>query len=149
MQAPTSSGLAGALDRFDDFVALEATRADVGALRGALEEDADPLQVRVQRRFEATIECERWLPNDGFFPQIAQIFDIAGGIVATDALRPALARSRAKRSAISSAERTASAALVDPGLGLLDRVDRQDAEGDRHAGLDAGELQAGRALWAT
>jgi hypothetical protein len=23
------------------------------------------------------------LPNDGFFPQIAQIFDIAGGIVAT------------------------------------------------------------------
>ena len=35
-----------------------------------------------QRRFEATIECERWLPNDGFFPQIAQIFDIAGGIVA-------------------------------------------------------------------
>ena len=36
-----------------------------------------------QRRFEATIECERWLPNDGFFPQIAQIFDIAGGIVAT------------------------------------------------------------------
>jgi hypothetical protein len=36
-----------ALDGFDDFVAFEATGADVGALRGALEEDANPLEVRV------------------------------------------------------------------------------------------------------
>jgi hypothetical protein len=69
------------------------------------------------RRFEATIEWERWLPNEGFFPQIAQIFDIAAGSVA-DADREgeagqarALARRRANRSAISSAERTASAAF--------------------------------------
>jgi hypothetical protein len=24
----------------------------------------------------ATIECERWWPNDGFFPQIAHTLDI-------------------------------------------------------------------------
>jgi hypothetical protein len=28
----------------------------------------------------ATIECERWFPNAGFLPQIAQIFDIGGGL---------------------------------------------------------------------
>ena len=33
-----------------------------------------------QRRFVATIECERWLPKDGFFPQIAQIFDMRAGL---------------------------------------------------------------------
>jgi hypothetical protein len=67
------------------------------------------------RRFVATIEWERWLPNDGFFPQMEQIFDMAAGSVAKRRERVdyarALARSRAKRSAISSAERTASAAL--------------------------------------
>jgi hypothetical protein len=58
----------------------------------------------------ATIECERWFPNAGFFPQIAQTFDIASGSVAGRYVR-ALARSRANRSAISSADRTASPAL--------------------------------------
>ena len=28
--------------------------------------------VATKRRFVATMECERWLPNDGFLPQIAQ-----------------------------------------------------------------------------
>jgi len=65
----------------------------------------------LKRRFEATIECERWLPNDGFFPQIAQILLMPGGSVATVRYWRALARSRAKRSAISSAEWTASTAL--------------------------------------
>src|SRR5262249_44460888 len=31
---------------------------------------------------------------------------------------------------------------VDPGLALLDRLDGEHAEGDRHAGLDPGQLQA-------
>jgi hypothetical protein len=30
----------------------------------------------------ATIECDRWLPNAGFFPQIAQTFDMPRGSVA-------------------------------------------------------------------
>src|SRR6266566_6882851 len=64
-----------------------------------------------KRRLVATIECERWLPKPGFFPQIAQILLIAVGSVAIRDYWVALARSRAKRSAISSAERTASAAL--------------------------------------
>jgi hypothetical protein len=33
------------------------------------------------RRFVATIECERWFPNAGFLPQIAQTLLIAGGSV--------------------------------------------------------------------
>jgi hypothetical protein len=55
-------------------------------------------------------------PNPGFLPQIAQTFDIASGSVAAATKRGAaryaraLARRRAKTSAISSADRTASAA---------------------------------------
>jgi hypothetical protein len=32
----------------------------------------------LKRRFVATIEWLRLCPNDGAFPQMAQIFDIAG-----------------------------------------------------------------------
>ena len=34
----------------------------------------------LKRRFVATIEWLRLWPNDGFFPQIAQTFDMAGGV---------------------------------------------------------------------
>src|SRR3954447_20912591 len=58
------------LDGFDDFVAFEATGADVGALRGALEQDANPLQVRVpaplrgDHRVRAMVAERRLLPTD-------------------------------------------------------------------------------------
>ena len=101
-----------------------------------------------QRRFEATIECERWLPNDGFFPQMAQIFDIAGGIVATRrGVLPAaycllLGAGSEPREQVGHLQRGAHRVgrLRDARLGLLDRVDREHAEGDRDARLDPGEL---------
>ena len=37
-------------------------------------------------------------------------------------------------------------ALLDPRLGLLDPVEREDAEGDRDAGLERGELEPARGL---
>jgi hypothetical protein len=40
------------------------------------------------RRFVATIECDRWLPKDGFFPQIAQTFDMPREMVANWCLTP-------------------------------------------------------------
>ena len=33
-----------------------------------------------KRRFVATIEWERWWPKAGFFPQMAQILLMAGGL---------------------------------------------------------------------
>jgi hypothetical protein len=39
-----------------------------------------------KRRFVATIEWERWLPNPGFFPQTAQTFDMTRGSVADEPL---------------------------------------------------------------
>src|SRR5580765_8777252 len=62
----------------------------------------------LKRRFVATIECERWFPNPGFFPQTEQTLDTAGQC--SDQPVRALTRSCANRSAISSALRTASAA---------------------------------------
>jgi hypothetical protein len=63
----------------------------------------------LKRRFVATIECERWLPNPGFFPQTEQTFDTARQCSGDQPVL-ALTRSCANRSAISSALRTASAA---------------------------------------
>ena len=34
----------------------------------------------LKRRFVATIEWLRLWPNDGFFPQMAQTFDMAAGV---------------------------------------------------------------------
>jgi hypothetical protein len=34
----------------------------------------------LKRRFVATIEWLRLFPKDGFFPQIAQTLDMAGGV---------------------------------------------------------------------
>jgi hypothetical protein len=80
-----------------------------------------------QRRFEATIECERWLPNDGFFPQIAQIFDIAARSVAK---RLGAGTCPEPGEQVGHLERRADGLgrLGDPGLGLLNVVDREDAE---------------------
>jgi hypothetical protein len=61
----------------------------------------------------------------------------------------AAARSWANTSAISSALLTGVGRPVDPRLALLDRVDREDAEGHRHPGLDPGELEPDAASLAT
>jgi hypothetical protein len=63
------------------------------------------------RRFVATIEWLRLFPKPGFFPQIAHTLAIAGRSVAAYPAWEAFARICEKRSAISSAARTASAAL--------------------------------------
>ena len=83
---------------------------------------APPIRARtrcrfgLKRRFVATMECDRLLPVDGFFPQMAQTLDmrpssvpVAVGFPTTERHRAAAARSWEKRSAISSALRTASA----------------------------------------
>ncbi len=67
-----------------------------------------------KRRLVATIEWLRLFPNEGDFPQTAHTFDIATASLPEPArylVVAAVARSCAKASAISSAVRTASAAL--------------------------------------
>ena len=82
-------------------------------------------------------------PKLGFLPQIAQTFDIGRASVAEAGAYPAAAvRSCEKRSAISSAARTASAPLRDARLGLLSRVAREHAERDGDPGLQPRELEA-------
>src|SRR5215813_10675357 len=98
-----------------------------------------------KRRFVATIECERWFPNAGFLPQIAQTLLIAGGSVA-NRFRPASgagARAQA-REQVGHLERRADGVgcAVDARLRLLYGVDGEDPERDGHAGLDRGELEA-------
>ena len=44
----------------------------------------------MKRRFVATIECDRLLPVDGFFPQIAQTLDMRLGMVAAAESAPCL-----------------------------------------------------------
>src|SRR5712671_5478838 len=99
------------LDRFDDFVALEATGADVGALRGALEQDADPLEVRVPAALRGDHRVRAMVAEGRLLPTDCADLRHCGGQCSGGSQALALALSRANRSAISSAERTASAAF--------------------------------------
>src|SRR6267142_3137577 len=97
-----------------------------------------------KRRFVATIEWERWLPNAGCFPQTAQTFDMTRGSVA----ELLLGAGPEPGKEVGHLERRADGVgrLRDPSLGLSHCVDRQDAEGNRDAGLDRGQLKARGAL---
>src|SRR5712691_12155797 len=97
----------------------------------------------LNRRFVATIEWLRLWPNEGFFPQMAQIFDMGRGSV--PGLRLSLRGSGGAelREQVGHLERAADGlgALVDARLGLLGRVAGQDAERDRDAGLERRQLE--------
>jgi hypothetical protein len=69
---------------------------------------------------------------------------LAGAIAAFTLWLLALGRGPELREDVGHLERAADGVggTVDPGLALLDRLDGEDAEGDGHAGLDPGELQA-------
>src|SRR5690348_9935328 len=102
-----------------------------------------------KRRFVATIECERWFPNAGFLPQIAQTLLIAGGSVANRFRRASGAGARAEPGEqVGHLERRADGVgrAVDARFRLLDGVDGEDAEGHGDARLDARELEAGGRL---
>ena len=115
----------------------------------------------LKRRFVATMEWLRLLPKPGFFPQMAQTFDISGRawyrssptlccscgealFVGARLASPCSASGgRAKvREQIGHLERAANGlrALSDARLRLLDAVERENAEGDGHAGLERREL---------
>ena len=82
-----------------------------------------------KRRFVATIECDRWFPKDGFLPQITQTLLIAGGIVAGAGALLSRARPEAGEEIGHLERRTGGfGGLVDPGLRLVDIVDRQYTE---------------------
>ena len=99
----------------------------------------------LNRRFVATIECERLFPNPGFLPQTEQTLDTAGQCSDEIALAPGSVSGRAQaREQVGHLERGADriSGAVDSGLALLDRLDREHAERHRHARLDRRELQA-------
>src|SRR4051794_14916059 len=112
-----------ALNRFGDFVALEAASADVRAGRRALEEHTDPLEVGVEAALRGHHRVRAMVAEAGLLPtDCADLAHRGRQCSACRASEPAqgpypgrycfaLALSRAKRSAISSAVRTVSAAL--------------------------------------
>src|SRR5947209_20074392 len=81
-----------------------------------------------KRRFVATIEWLRWFPKPGFFPQMAQTLDIRRRSVARELSRCAGERPHLGED-VGHLERGARrvAALAEPRLRLLDRVDGEDA----------------------
>src|SRR3954449_7963684 len=95
-----------------------------------------------KRRFVATIEWLRWWPKLGFFPQIAQILDIPGRDGSGSALG-GLGRRPELLEDVGHLERRPH--RVRPPLGRVARLG-QDAEGDRDAGLERGELEPRRGL---
>jgi hypothetical protein len=98
----------------------------------------------------ATIEWLRLFPNPGPLPQIAQTFDMTSRSVAKASAatfdEPVLAGGRGcgaeLREQVRHLESRADClgALVEARLRLLDSVRREDAEGDRNAGLERGKL---------
>src|SRR5947199_4424148 len=108
----------------------------------------------LKRRFVATIEWLRWLPKPGFFPQIAQILDIAA---AQSSCEHSVARDRARLprcggsqvgERVGHLERGSHRlrALLDPGVRLLDAVEREHSERNRDTRLECRELETARAL---
>ena len=95
------------------------------------------------RRFVATMEWLRWLPKPGFFPQIAQTLDIRRLRIADEWCLPGLGLLANLGEQVGHLERGPCGvrALLDPRFRLLGRVHREDAERDRNAGLEAGELE--------
>src|SRR5947209_2551755 len=102
-----------------------------------------------KRRFVATIEKLRWLPKPGFFPHVAQTFDIARQ---GSRMPPALARCANLGADLGEdvghleCRPRRLAAFAEPRLRLLHGVDGEDAEGDRHARLEPRELETRRSL---
>ncbi len=76
------------------------------------------------------------MPKAGFFPQIGADLRHGGRQFSENS-------ARRPGEQVGHLERRANGVggLLDPGLGLGDVVDGQDAERDRHPGLDPGELQ--------
>ena len=102
--------LTARLDRLGDLAALEAAGADVGALRRAVQEHANALEVRVEAAPRRHHRVRPVVPERRLLA--ADCTDLRHrGRQCSYCYWRALARSRANRSAISSAERTASAAL--------------------------------------
>src|SRR6187551_2306633 len=99
----------------------------------------------LKRRFVATIEWLRWLPNPGFFPQTEQTFGTAEN-GSDSALLPACGREGGAQlcERVCHLERGARRlrALAHARLGLLCRIRGQQAERHGHTGLDPGQLEA-------
>src|SRR4051794_25262242 len=101
------------LDGFSDFAALEAAGAHVGALRLAVQEHADALEIRVEaalrrhHRVAPVVTKARLLAAD-----CADLRHRPGSVAEPDGYPAAAVRSCEKRSAISRAARTASAPLA-------------------------------------
>ena len=92
----------------------------------------------LNRRLVATIEWLRLFPNEGFFPQTVQIFDMSGREVY---LRSSGPRPHV-REEIGHLERRACGlgTAVDPRLRLLPRLARDETERYGDAGLDRCQL---------
>src|SRR5579884_1150906 len=110
---PTRVESRASSDGLGDPAALQAAGAHVGPGRRPLEQDADPLEVGVEAALRGDHRVRAVVPERGLLA--ADCADLAHGgpqcsRYAGSAAR-ALLRSRANRSAISSAARTASAAF--------------------------------------
>src|SRR5262249_44480005 len=96
----------------------------------------------LKRRFVATIEWLRLWPKPGFFPQIAQTFDMRLRSVA-DACGLSGGGCPEVAEEVGHLERGPGrlGTLVEPRLRLIRALERQDAERHRHARLERRELE--------
>ena len=126
-----------------DLAGLETARADVRPRRLALQEHADALEVRVEAPLRghhrmAPVVAETGLLSTDCADSCSSAEQCSESYFAACAV----ARSCWKRSAISSAFRTASA----PRASASSPASVSSAEGDGDAGLEPGELQPGGRL---
>ncbi len=83
----------------------------------------------LNRRFVATIEWLRLFPKPGFFPQMAHTLDMRPSSVPVSIVSAGGGGAQV-REHVCHLERTAHGlgALFDPGVRLLDAIEREDAE---------------------